>query len=74
MVLGEQSPDLILPIHVQRNVRAVTFDPVERMVYWVDGKQNIRRARDDGSQVRRVQGFPPKQGPAISGFPQRRGS
>ncbi|KAJ8249123.1 hypothetical protein GJAV_G00231420 [Gymnothorax javanicus] len=50
MVLGEQSPDIILPIHVQRNVRAVTFDPVERLVYWVDGKQNIRRARDDGSQ------------------------
>ncbi|XP_061077917.1 low-density lipoprotein receptor-related protein 5 [Conger conger] len=49
MVLGEQSPDIILPIHVQRNVRAVTFDPVERLVYWVDGK-NIRRARDDGSQ------------------------
>lgn len=51
MVLGEQSPDIILPIHVMRNVRAVSYDPVERLVYWLDGRQNIRRARDDGAMV-----------------------
>ncbi|XP_048829271.1 LOW QUALITY PROTEIN: low-density lipoprotein receptor-related protein 5 [Brienomyrus brachyistius] len=50
MVLGEQNPDIILPIHVQRNVRAISYDPRDRLVYWVDGRQNIRRARDDGSQ------------------------
>lgn len=52
MVLGEQSPDIILPIHVLRNVRAVTYDPVEQLVYWLDGRQNIRRARDDGTMVK----------------------
>lgn len=51
MVLGEQSPDMILPIHVMKNLRAISFDPLERLVYWVDGRQNIRRARDDGTQV-----------------------
>ncbi|XP_048887171.1 low-density lipoprotein receptor-related protein 5-like [Brienomyrus brachyistius] len=50
MVLGEQSPDIILPIHVVRNVRVIRYDPVERAVYWVDGRQTIRRARDDGSE------------------------
>uniref|UniRef100_A0A672JJU4 Low density lipoprotein receptor-related protein 5 n=1 Tax=Salarias fasciatus TaxID=181472 RepID=A0A672JJU4_SALFA len=52
MVLGEQSPDIILPIHVLRNVRGVNYDPLDRLVYWLDGRQNIRRARDDGSMVR----------------------
>uniref|UniRef100_A0A8B9R415 Low density lipoprotein receptor-related protein 5 n=1 Tax=Astyanax mexicanus TaxID=7994 RepID=A0A8B9R415_ASTMX len=52
MVLGEQSPDMILPIHVLKNLRAISFDPLERLIYWVDGRQNIRRARDDGSQVK----------------------
>ncbi|XP_031420163.1 low-density lipoprotein receptor-related protein 5 isoform X2 [Clupea harengus] len=50
MVLGEQSPDIILPIHVQRSVRAISYDPLEYLVYWVDGRGNIRRARDDGTQ------------------------
>uniref|UniRef100_A0A8C7ICB1 Low density lipoprotein receptor-related protein 5 n=1 Tax=Oncorhynchus kisutch TaxID=8019 RepID=A0A8C7ICB1_ONCKI len=50
MVLGEQSPDIILPIHVLRNVRAISYDPLDHLIYWVDGRQNIRRARDDGTQ------------------------
>lgn len=54
MVLGEQSPDIILPIHVLRNVRAVNYDPLDRLVYWLDGRQNIRRARDDGAMVKLV--------------------
>uniref|UniRef100_A0A672Q6C7 Low-density lipoprotein receptor-related protein 5-like n=1 Tax=Sinocyclocheilus grahami TaxID=75366 RepID=A0A672Q6C7_SINGR len=54
MVLGEQSPDMILPIHVMKNLRAISFDPLERLVYWVDGRQNIRRAQDDGSQASTV--------------------
>ena len=52
MVLGEQSPDIILPIHVLKSVRAISYDPLEQLLYWVDGRQNIRRARDDGTQVR----------------------
>lgn len=55
MVLGEQSPDIILPIHVLRNVRAVSYDPLDRLVYWLDGRQNIRRARDDGAMVNIVE-------------------
>uniref|UniRef100_A0A8C6S670 Low density lipoprotein receptor-related protein 5 n=1 Tax=Neogobius melanostomus TaxID=47308 RepID=A0A8C6S670_9GOBI len=51
MVLGEQSPDIVLPIHVLRNVRAVNYDPYERLIYWLDGRQNIRRAKDDGTMV-----------------------
>lgn len=51
MVLGEQSPDIILPIHVLRNVRAVNYDPLERLIYWLDGRQNIRRSKDDGTMV-----------------------
>lgn len=50
-VLGDQSPDVILPIHVLRNVRALSYDPLDRLVYWLDGRQNIRRARDDGTMV-----------------------
>lgn len=56
MVLGEQSPDIILPIHVLRTVRAISYDPLDHLVYWVDGRQNIRRARDDGTQVRALTG------------------
>lgn len=52
--MGEQSPDIILPIHVLRNVRAVNYDPLDRLVYWLDGRQNIRRARDDGAMVKLV--------------------
>ncbi|KAI4889841.1 hypothetical protein NFI96_010472 [Prochilodus magdalenae] len=61
MVLGEQSPDMILPIHVQKNLRAISFDPLERLIYWVDGRQNIRRARDDGSQAATVVSLGPTQ-------------
>ncbi|XP_029697135.1 low-density lipoprotein receptor-related protein 5 isoform X2 [Takifugu rubripes] len=49
MVPGDPSPDIILPIHVLRNVRAVSYDPVDQLVYWLDGRQNIRRASDDGT-------------------------
>ncbi|KAM6973495.1 low-density lipoprotein receptor-related protein 5 isoform 2-T2 [Aplochiton taeniatus] len=61
MVLGEQSPDIILPIHVLRNVRAISYDPLERLVYWVDGRQNIRRARDDGALATVVVSTTPAQ-------------
>uniref|UniRef100_A0A8C5WL86 LDL receptor related protein 5 n=1 Tax=Leptobrachium leishanense TaxID=445787 RepID=A0A8C5WL86_9ANUR len=52
MVLDEQqSPDLILPIHGLRNVKAIGYDPLDKLIYWVDGRQNvIKRAKDDGSQ------------------------
>lgn len=54
MVIDEQqSPDIILPIHSLRNVRALDYDPLDRQLYWIDSKQNlIRRAQEDGNQVR----------------------
>ncbi|XP_034272652.1 low-density lipoprotein receptor-related protein 5 [Pantherophis guttatus] len=47
----QQSPDIILPIHGLRNVKAIDYDPLDAFIYWVDGRQNIiKRAKDDGSQ------------------------
>ncbi|XP_061438480.1 low-density lipoprotein receptor-related protein 6 isoform X3 [Rhineura floridana] len=52
MVIDEQqSPDIILPIHSLRNVRAIDYDPVDKQLYWIDSRQNIiRRSQEDGSQ------------------------
>lgn len=54
MVIDEQqSPDIILPIHSLRNVRALDYDPLDKQLYWIDSKQNvIRRAQEDGNQVK----------------------
>lgn len=53
MVIDEQqSPDIILPIHSLRNVRAIDYDPLDKQLYWIDSRQNmIRKAQEDGSQV-----------------------
>uniref|UniRef100_A0A4W3IHV1 Low-density lipoprotein receptor-related protein n=1 Tax=Callorhinchus milii TaxID=7868 RepID=A0A4W3IHV1_CALMI len=53
MVIDEQqSPDIILPIHSLRNVRAIDYDPVHKHLYWIDSRQNvIRRAQEDGTEV-----------------------
>lgn len=48
----QQSPDIILPIHGLRNVKAIDYDPLDKLIYWVDGRQNIKRAKDDGTQVK----------------------
>ncbi|XP_033004136.1 low-density lipoprotein receptor-related protein 6 isoform X2 [Lacerta agilis] len=52
MVIDEQqSPDIILPIHSLRNIRAIDYDPVDKHLYWIDSRQNIiRRSQEDGSQ------------------------
>lgn len=48
----QQSPDIILPMHGLRNVKAIDYDPLDKLIYWVDGRQNIiKRAKDDGTQV-----------------------
>lgn len=44
------SPDLVLPLHGLRNVKAINYDPLDKFIYWVDGRQNIKRAKDDGTQ------------------------
>lgn len=69
MVIDEQqSPDIILPIHSLRNVRAIDYDPLDKQLYWVDSKQNvIRRAQEDGNQVsiRHCQASPPPPSPPL---------
>ncbi|KAF7229497.1 low-density lipoprotein receptor-related protein 6 [Nothobranchius furzeri] len=52
MVIDEQqSPDIILPIHNLKNVRAIDYDPLDKQLYWIDSKQNvIRRTQEDGNQ------------------------
>ncbi|OXB73785.1 UNVERIFIED_CONTAM: hypothetical protein H355_010331 [Colinus virginianus] len=48
----QQSPDIILPVHGLRNVKAIDYDPLDKLIYWVDGRQNIiKRAKDDGTQA-----------------------
>ncbi|KAM9468136.1 low-density lipoprotein receptor-related protein 6 [Clarias gariepinus] len=61
MVMDEQqSPDIILPIHSLRNVRAIDYDPLDKHLYWIDTKQNvIRRAQEDGNQSMTVVSSPP---------------
>ena len=48
------SPDIALPIAGVRGVRSIAYDPVERHVYWVDGRsKSVRRATDSGANVSR---------------------
>uniref|UniRef100_A0A8D0C3T4 Low-density lipoprotein receptor-related protein n=1 Tax=Salvator merianae TaxID=96440 RepID=A0A8D0C3T4_SALMN len=55
----QQSPDIILPIHGLRNVKAIDYDPLDKLIYWVDGRQNIiKRAKDDGTQPFTVMSTP----------------
>uniref|UniRef100_A0A672FRK9 Low density lipoprotein receptor-related protein 6 n=1 Tax=Salarias fasciatus TaxID=181472 RepID=A0A672FRK9_SALFA len=60
MVMDEQqSPDIILPIHSLRNVRAIDYDPLDKQLYWIDSKQSvIRRAQEDGNQSMTVVSAP----------------
>ena len=62
MVMDEQqSPDIILPIHYLRSVRAIDYHPLDKHLYWIDLKQNvIRRSQEDGNQVPRrgIPGYP----------------
>ncbi|KAK5896343.1 hypothetical protein CgunFtcFv8_009955 [Champsocephalus gunnari] len=70
MVMDEQqSPDIILPIHSLRNVRAIDYDPLDKQLYWIDSKQNvIRRATEDGNQSMTVVSSP-LQGPGSGSGP-----
>lgn len=39
-------------MHGLRNVKAIDYDPLDKLIYWVDGRQNIiKRAKDDGTQA-----------------------
>lgn len=57
MPFGEDCPDVILPIQGLKVVKAVEFDPLTQLVYWIDSLKNvIRRARDNGSSASNVVG------------------
>src|SRR6218665_3203195 len=46
--------DAVLPIQGMRNIRALDFDPVDNLIYWVDGRtKSIRRSRVNGTDVSR---------------------
>ncbi len=66
----EEVPDVILPIRSARDIRALSFDVVRRVIYWVDsgskrkeGKFSIKRAFHNGTSGRRL-----LQGSAEDGF------
>lgn len=47
------SPDVTLPIPALRSIRAIEYDVMTDYIYWIDGRTKmIRRARDNGSNVR----------------------
>ena len=49
----QQAPDINLPVTNVRSIRAMTFDPSSDMVYWLEARGVLRKARaQDGSQVR----------------------
>jgi len=49
---AEAAPDVRLPIHGLKSVRALDFDPVELVAYWIENQSNtIRRARDTAARV-----------------------
>ncbi|KDR08547.1 Low-density lipoprotein receptor-related protein 6 [Zootermopsis nevadensis] len=48
----DDCPDVVLPIHSVKNIKAVEFDPVSRFIYWIDGRaQSIKRAYDNGTHA-----------------------
>uniref|UniRef100_A0A8C6Y101 Low-density lipoprotein receptor-related protein 6 n=1 Tax=Naja naja TaxID=35670 RepID=A0A8C6Y101_NAJNA len=67
---GLKSPEIILPIHSLRNVRAIDYDPLEKQLYWIDSRQNIiRRSQEDGSQSSTIVMSPvPNQNPDIQPY------
>ena len=46
------APDIVLPIQVVRSVRALAFDPVDRVIYWIDGRNKaVKRVAENGTKV-----------------------
>ncbi|XP_013065627.2 low-density lipoprotein receptor-related protein 6-like [Biomphalaria glabrata] len=44
-------PEVVLPIHGMRNIKAIEYDPVGEYLYWIEGKHKIRRAYDNGTKI-----------------------
>ena len=48
-------PSLQLPIPNLRNVRALAYDPVDKLIYWVEGRNKyIGRTNEHGQQIQHV--------------------
>lgn len=55
----EDSPDIVLPIHGLKNIKALEYDPVHSYLYWIDGKSHsIKRSHDNGTRISVVVGNP----------------
>lgn len=49
---SDDVPSIQLPLTGLRNVRAIAYDPVDRLIYWVDNRSKlIGRANENGQQV-----------------------
>lgn len=45
-------PDIVLPIQVVRSVKALAFDPVDRVIYWIDGRNKaVKRVAENDTKV-----------------------
>lgn len=55
IVVGDpkgDSPDVNLPVHGLKNVKAIDYDPAEELVYWIDAKtHSIKRSYDNGTKI-----------------------
>ena len=52
LIEDDNEPNIILPIHNLKNIKALAYDPVDKHVYWVDGRtKTIKRALDNGTSV-----------------------
>ena len=47
----DNSPNIVLPIQGLRNIKALTFDPVDEYIYWIEGRRGIKKSKDSGSGV-----------------------
>ena len=49
---NDTTPDIVLPIQVGRSVRALAFDPVDRIIYWIDGRNKaIKMVAENDTKV-----------------------
>jgi len=40
LVGSDDAPDMRLPVHGLKSVRAVDFDPVDLVAYWIENQSN----------------------------------
>lgn len=46
------TPEVVLPIPQLKNIKALSYDPIQHFLYWVEGKNMvIKKAADNGTMV-----------------------